>query len=113
MSTHDTQMGLPDPIDPQPSHSRKSGQHRHWQRLDLPRTFFPPSLLPSFSPFSWMQDQCATALARLATAKKTLSELHWQAELEAYGVCDPVKIEEKRRAVMLAREGALRHTGQV
>ncbi|KAI0254123.1 Mnd1 family-domain-containing protein [Lactifluus subvellereus] len=53
-------------------------------------------------------DQRATALARLATAKKTLTEL--QAELEAYGACDPVKVEEKRRAVMLAREAALRHT---
>ena len=36
-----------------------------------------------------------------------------QAELEAYGACDPVKVEEKRRAVMLAREAALRHTGKV
>ena len=34
-----------------------------------------------------------------------------QAELEAYGACDPVKVDEKRRAVMLAREAALRHTG--
>jgi hypothetical protein len=51
------------------------------------------------------------ALARLATAKKALATL--QAELEAYGACDPVKVEEKRRAVMLAREAALRHTGQV
>ncbi|KAI0245593.1 hypothetical protein BJV78DRAFT_1137518, partial [Lactifluus subvellereus] len=45
---------------------------------------------------------------RLATAKKMLTEL--QAELEAYGACNPVKVEEKRRAVMLAREAALRHT---
>jgi len=37
-----------------------------------------------------------------------LTEL--QAELEAYGACDPVKVEEKRRAVVLAREAALRHT---
>ena len=36
-----------------------------------------------------------------------------QAELEAYGACDPVKVEEKRRAVVLAREAALRHTGKV
>jgi hypothetical protein len=40
-----------------------------------------------------------------------LTEL--QAELEAYGACDPVKVEEKRRAVMLGREAALRHTGNV
>ena len=36
-----------------------------------------------------------------------------QAELEVYGACDPVKVEEERRAVMLAREAALRHTGTV
>ena len=36
-----------------------------------------------------------------------------QAELEAYGACDPVKVEEKRRAVVLAREAAMRHTGKV
>jgi len=40
--------------------------------------------------------------------REELSSL--QAELEAYGACDPVKVEEKRRAVMLAREAALRHT---
>jgi hypothetical protein len=50
------------------------------------------------------------ALARLAVARSTLTEL--QAELEAYGACDPVKVEEKRRAVVLAREAALRHTGK-
>ncbi|KAH9998434.1 meiotic nuclear division protein 1 [Russula compacta] len=53
-------------------------------------------------------DQRAAALARLAFETKKLSEL--QAELEAYGACDPVKVEEKRRAVMLAREAGLRHT---
>lgn len=35
-----------------------------------------------------------------------------QGELEAYGACDPVRVEEKRRAVILAREAALRHTGE-
>jgi hypothetical protein len=58
-----------------------------------------------------MQDQRTTEIARLATATKTLATL--QAELEAYGACDPVKVEEKRRAVILAREAAARHTGQV
>ncbi|KAH9978638.1 meiotic nuclear division protein 1 [Lactifluus volemus] len=53
-------------------------------------------------------DQRTTAIARLATATKTLATL--QAELEAYGACDPVKVEEKRRAVILAREAAARHT---
>ncbi|KAH9961216.1 meiotic nuclear division protein 1 [Russula dissimulans] len=53
-------------------------------------------------------DQREAALARLAAARKTTSEL--QVELEAYGACDPIKVEEKRRAVVLAREAALRHT---
>jgi len=53
-------------------------------------------------------DQRSAALGRLASARKTLTEL--QGELEAYGACDPVRVEEKRRAVILAREAALRHT---
>jgi hypothetical protein len=55
------------------------------------------------------QDQRAAALARLAATTKELAEL--QTELDAYGACDPVKVEEKRRAAVLAREAALRHTG--
>ncbi|KAI9463563.1 meiotic nuclear division protein 1, partial [Lactarius psammicola] len=53
-------------------------------------------------------DQRVAALARLAATAKELAEL--QAELDAYGACDPVKVEEKRRATVLAREAALRHT---
>ncbi|KAH9048337.1 meiotic nuclear division protein 1 [Lactarius hengduanensis] len=53
-------------------------------------------------------DQRAAALARLASTTKELAEL--QAELDAYGACDPVRVEEKRRAAVLAREAALRHT---
>lgn len=49
------------------------------------------------------------ALARLAATTKELAGL--QAELDAFGACDPVKVEEKRRAAVLAREAALRHTG--
>ena len=37
-----------------------------------------------------MQDQRATASARLSTAKKTLTEL--QVELETYGACDPASL---------------------
>jgi len=33
-------------------------------------------------------------------------------ELEAYGACDPVKVEEKKRAITLAHEAAVRWTGQ-
>ena len=32
-------------------------------------------------------------------------------ELAQYGACDPVKVEEKKRAVMLAREATVRWTG--
>lgn len=62
------------------------------------------------SPLHLLQDRRDAALARLAATKSTLTEL--QAELEAYGACDPVKVEQKRRAVVLAREAALRHTGK-
>jgi len=53
-------------------------------------------------------DRRGAALARLASARKASTEL--QGELEAYGACDPVRVEEKRRAMILAREAALRHT---
>lgn len=33
-------------------------------------------------------------------------------ELEAYGACDPIKVEEKKRATTLAHEAAVRWTGQ-
>lgn len=32
-------------------------------------------------------------------------------ELRNYGACDPVKIQEKKRAVVLAKEAAIRWTG--
>jgi hypothetical protein len=32
-------------------------------------------------------------------------------ELLQYGACDPVKVEEKRRGVTLAKEAAIRWTG--
>jgi hypothetical protein len=41
------------------------------------------------------------ALVRLFVVKSTLTEL--QAELEVYGACDPVKVEESHRAVVLGR----------
>ena len=42
-------------------------------------------------------------------ATKRIEDL--EAELAAYGACDPAKMEEKRRAVVLAREAAARWTG--
>lgn len=57
-----------------------------------------------------LKESRSTALGELATLKKELALL--ENELAAYGDCDPTKIEEKRRAVFLAREAALRWTGQ-
>lgn len=34
-----------------------------------------------------------------------------EGELQNYGACDPVKIQEKKRAVVLAKEAAIRWTG--
>ncbi|KAG6874457.1 hypothetical protein C0995_010365 [Termitomyces sp. Mi166 len=50
----------------------------------------------------------SNALARLADLRKQVVIL--EKELGAYGDCDPVKIEEKKRAVFLAKEAALRWT---
>jgi len=53
-------------------------------------------------------DARKAALAKLALSKTQVAEL--ATELAAYGACDPVKVEEKKRAVMLAREAAVRWT---
>ncbi|KAI1794198.1 meiotic nuclear division protein 1 [Ganoderma leucocontextum] len=50
----------------------------------------------------------AEALEKLATLKKEYARL--ETELSAYGACDPVKIEEKKRAIVLAKEAAVRWT---
>lgn len=34
-------------------------------------------------------------------------------ELQNYGACDPIKIQEKKRAVVLAKEAAIRWTGDL
>ena len=51
-----------------------------------------------------------SALQEIAETRKQISEL--DKELEAYGACNPIKVEEKKRAVMLAHEAAVRWTGQ-
>ena len=56
-----------------------------------------------------MQLERTTALAQLVAAKQELESL--EKELAQYGACDPAKIDEKRRAVVLAKEAALRWTG--
>ncbi|KAF9244879.1 meiotic nuclear division protein 1, partial [Melanogaster broomeanus] len=48
------------------------------------------------------------ALEQLVEAKRKIAPL--EKELEAYGACDPAKVEEKRRAVTLAHEAAVRWT---
>ncbi|KAB5591785.1 hypothetical protein CTheo_4777 [Ceratobasidium theobromae] len=50
------------------------------------------------------------ALALLQENRNTLSEL--ESEMDQYGLADPVLLERKRRAVILAREAALRWTGK-
>ncbi|EIM82909.1 meiotic nuclear division protein 1 [Stereum hirsutum FP-91666 SS1] len=50
----------------------------------------------------------AAALDKLATVKKQISDL--ETELQAYGACDPAKVDEKKRAVTLAKEAAFRWT---
>ncbi|KIP11628.1 hypothetical protein PHLGIDRAFT_114474 [Phlebiopsis gigantea 11061_1 CR5-6] len=49
-----------------------------------------------------------TALAQLAASKQELESL--EKELTQYGACDPAKIDQKRRAVVLAKEAAIRWT---
>lgn len=53
-------------------------------------------------------DERTAQLARLIAARKELSEL--ETELAQYGACDPAKVEEKNRAVTLAKEAAMRWT---
>ena len=56
------------------------------------------------------QDARATQLEELSALKKEYAQL--ETELAAYGACDPAKIEEKKRAVILAKEAAARWTGE-
>ncbi|KAI5889657.1 meiotic nuclear division protein 1, partial [Schizophyllum commune H4-8] len=49
-------------------------------------------------------------LGKLAWLKQHQATL--QTELSAYGTCDPIKVEEMKRAVTLAREAAIRWTGE-
>lgn len=54
------------------------------------------------------QSERAEALEKLATLETEYAKV--ETELAAYGACDPVKIEEKRRAIVLAKEAAMRWT---
>lgn len=59
----------------------------------------------------YKQANRTTALINLAAAKQELDTL--RKELTQYGACDPAKIEEKKRAVILAKEAAIRWTGEL
>lgn len=48
-------------------------------------------------------------LEQLSVKKREYNEL--EKELAAYGACDPAKVEEKKRGVILAHEAAIRWTG--
>jgi len=48
------------------------------------------------------------ALVKLADLRKQVAAL--EKELAAYGDCDPVRVEETKRGVFLAKEAALRWT---
>ncbi|KAI0769463.1 meiotic nuclear division protein 1, partial [Trametes elegans] len=50
----------------------------------------------------------AHVLGQLSALEKEHAQL--EAELKAYGACDPAKVEEKKRAVVLAKEAGLRWT---
>ncbi|KAI0682413.1 meiotic nuclear division protein 1 [Cytidiella melzeri] len=53
-------------------------------------------------------DERTQDLNKLESLKKDLEGL--QAELAKFGACDPVKVEEKKRALILAKEAAVRWT---
>lgn len=48
-------------------------------------------------------------MEKLSGLKKDLADM--EEELQKYGACDTVKIQEKKRAVVLAKEAAIRWTG--
>lgn len=49
-------------------------------------------------------------LTRLVASKQELEDL--RRELAQFGACDPAKVEEKKRAVILSKEAAVRWTGE-
>ncbi|KAL1748680.1 meiotic nuclear division protein 1, partial [Schizophyllum fasciatum] len=53
-------------------------------------------------------DERRAKLARLVELKQRQATL--ETELGAYGTCDPIKVEETKRAVVLAKEAAIRWT---
>ena len=58
-----------------------------------------------------MKEMRAGLLAKLSSLKRQHAAL--QDELSAYGNSDPIKVEQLKRAVFLAKEASLRWTGRV
>ena len=58
----------------------------------------------------YSQAERASTLTQFAAQKRELDEL--EKELAQYGLCDPAKVEEKKRAIVLAKEAAVRWTGR-
>ena len=56
------------------------------------------------------QTERTTLLTELEILTKTSSTL--KAEIEAYGASDPIKMEQKRRAIEIAKEACLLWTGE-
>ena len=56
------------------------------------------------------QMERTTLLTELETLTQTSSNL--KAEIEAYGASDPIKMEQKRRAIEIAKEACLLWTGE-
>lgn len=63
--------------------------------------------LTSFA--SNFQTERTSSLSRLSEAKSELVEL--EKELLQYGACDPLVLEDKKRALILAKEAVARWTG--
>jgi hypothetical protein len=57
------------------------------------------------------KDERTAKLAQLSALKREVTDL--DTELKAYGACDPAKLEETRQASVLAKEAALRWTGDI
>lgn len=57
-----------------------------------------------------LQAERRNALSKLSATQDDLNALG--KELTQYGACDPAIVEEKKRAVILAKEAAIRWTGK-
>ena len=80
------------------------------ESVGLPLPLLPASRLTVRIINSTFQDERQDALSKLTNARTNLHDL--ERELTQYGACDPVVVEEKKRALVLAKEAAVRWTGK-